>query len=117
MEKKNKEILDDIADSTSVTIGQVKEVLKVFFRENDLIVAPKAELQSEIARKQVAYLRKKFLSVGEVMDGNFFPKIKTADTIYKWLKSGKLKEGQDWFFDKKGRKVIMTSYLKKQINF
>ncbi|TSE05214.1 hypothetical protein [Aquimarina algiphila] len=106
---KKKKILDRDAQ---VTMGEIEE----FFRENDLIVAPRAELQTEITKKQTAYLRKKFLSIREVMDGKFFPQVKTRQTIDNWLKKGKLKEGQDWFFDKKGRKVILTSYLKKEIN-
>ncbi len=99
-------------DNTQITMGQLKNYLK----QNDLIIAPKEDLQAEVAIKQAAYLRKKFLSISEVMDGKFFPKIKTRQTLDNWLKKGKLKKDQDWITDKNGRKVILTSYLKKVVN-
>ena len=103
-------------DNSSITIDQLKEALKDFFDENDLIITSREEIRADIVKKQIAYLRKKFLTVSEVMDGKFFPQVKTRQTIINWMKKGKLKENQDWFYNKKGSRVILTSYLRKQLD-
>ncbi|WP_438423075.1 hypothetical protein [Aquimarina macrocephali] len=98
-------------ENTTITLGQLKR----FFKENDMIAAPREELQADISRKQAAYLRKKFLTIGQVLDGEFFPEVKTRQTIRNWMMKGKLKKDQDWIFNSKGRRVILTSYLKKVV--
>lgn len=98
-------------DKTTVSFATIK----AFLKSENLIIAPIQELQADISRKQAAYLRKKFLTIGQVLDGEFFPEVKTRQTIRNWMIKGKLKKDQDWIINSKGKRVILTSYLRKVV--
>ncbi|TSE05831.1 hypothetical protein [Aquimarina algiphila] len=101
--KKKKTINRD----TEVRMGEIED----FFIQKGLIIT-KEQNTIDIAL-QKALLRKRALTIPQLKKSNVFPRVKTYQTFRNWCSSGKWKEGVDWYRDKKGKIMILTSSIKE----
>jgi hypothetical protein len=88
------------------------EFIEFLKKENLIIVsATEFELNNVLIRKKL--LKKKALSLKEIIDGKFFP-IKDTKTLIDWIERGKILK-VEWYQEQTGRKriMILTQALKR----
>lgn len=91
---------------------QVDEFIEFLKKENLIIVsATEFELNNVLLRKKL--LKKKTLSLKEIIQGKFFP-IKDTKTLIDWIERGKILQSE-WYQEQTGHKriMILTQALKR----
>jgi hypothetical protein len=81
------------------------DVFIEFLKKENLIIvsATEFELNNVLIRKKL--LKKKALSLKEIIEGKFFP-IKDTKTLIDWIERGKILK-TEWYQEQNGRKRIM----------
>lgn len=91
---------------------EVDAFIEFLKKENLIIVsATEFELNNVLIRKKL--LKKKVLSLKEIIEGKFFP-IKDTKTLIDWIERGKILK-TEWYQEQNGRKriMILTQALKR----
>lgn len=82
-----------------------------YLRENNLVIVAQGELQANAEIQRAQLLRKKCLSLNEVLQGRFF-NVKSAETLRRWCVAGKF--GNDGCYQlENGQFRILSAAIKK----
>ena len=99
---------------SSQTVFVVPEDMISYMKEHGIKVMSVNEIiETEMYQKRKALYGTKYLSISEAVKQGFF-KV-SAQTVHRWIKDEKLKEGIHYVILKSGKKVLLTSYLKTLI--
>lgn len=84
-----------------------------FLRSNSLIIVSSAEFEANNLIKRKKLMKRKSLSLKEIIDAKFFP-IKDTQTLIAWCENGKIKP-DEWYQETNGRKqvMILTQAIKR----
>ena len=82
-------------------------------KDNSLVIVSAADFEMNAILKRKALLRKKSLSLSEIINAGFFP-IKTNKALIDWTISGRIKP-DEFYQEQNGRKriMILTEALKR----
>jgi hypothetical protein len=92
-----------------VEVNDFMQMLK----DNSLIIVSAAEFEMNSALRRSRLLKKKSLSLTEIIDAKFLP-VKTNKSLIDWTLSGKIKP-TEFYQEKSGLKriMILTAALKR----
>lgn len=85
---------------------EVQEFMS-YLKANSLLIVSAAEFETEKQILRRKYIKRKALSLSEIVKAGFFP-IKDTKTLIDWCRNGKIKP-VEWYQETDGKKRIMIS--------
>jgi hypothetical protein len=98
-----------MAADTYINANDFMAMLKA----NNLLIVSATEFEANAAMKRQRLMRRKAISLKEIVDANFFP-IKVTKTLIDWIENGKIKP-TEYFKESTGKNriFILTSTIKR----
>lgn len=66
-----------------------------------------------VREKQRRLLRKKALTLKEIVDACFFPDITTKQALAYWVETGKIREDETFILSNDGKRYVMTLAVRR----